>query len=115
MARYTSFFAIALPLEELRQLLLDLLESCNLELMYQTPSSIFAREFIGAAPTSQLVKIELVFETATSTATETRMRLEATNGELPLKADNRCRELFNALTEVIIENNQWDTLESIAL
>ncbi len=115
MARYTGFFAIALPLEELRQLLLNLLESCNLELMYQTPSSIFAREFIGAAPTSQLVKIELVFETATSTATETRMRLEATNGELPLQTKNHCRELFDALTQVIIENYQWDTLESIAL
>lgn len=115
MARYTGFFAIALPFNELQELLLNLLESCNLELMYQTPSSIIAREFVGDAPTSQLVTIELVFETATSTPTETRMRLEATNGELPLQENNHCRKLFDALTKVIIENYQWDTLESIAL
>jgi hypothetical protein len=115
MARYNGFFAIALPIEELRQLLLDLLESCNLEIMYETPSSIFAREFVGSVPKSKLVTVELIFETATSTPDKTRVRLEATNGELPLQTKNHCRELFDALTEVIVENYNWDTIESIAL
>lgn len=115
MARYTGFFAIALPLGELRQLLLDLLESCNLEIMYETPSSIFAREFVGSVSKSKLVTVELIFETATSTADKTRMKLEATNAELPLQEKNHCRQLFDALTQVIIENYNWDTTESIAL
>ncbi len=115
MARYTGLFAIALPLSELYQLFVELLESCNLELMHQTPNSIIAREFIGTAPTAQLVTIEVVFETATSTETETRMRLEASNGELPLQLNNRCHQIFEAIHQVIIENYQWDTLESIAV
>ena len=115
MARYTGLFAIALPLKELHQLLLELLESCNLELMYETPNSIIAREFIGAAPTAQLVTLELVFELATSTETQTRMRLEATNEELTLKFNNRCREIFDAITQVIVENYQWETIESLAV
>lgn len=115
MARYTGFFAIALPLEELRQLLLELLESSNLEIMYETQSSIFAREFVGSVPKSKLVTIELIFEIATSTADQTRMKLEATNRELPLQTENHCRQLFDALTQVIVENYNWDTIESIAL
>ncbi|MGL5082294.1 MAG: hypothetical protein ACRC8A_12485 [Microcoleaceae cyanobacterium] len=114
MARYTGYFAVAVGIEVLRQLLLELLEDCNLEITYQTPSSIISRENIGQVSIPQLVTVEVVFNTATATDSETRMTLVAKNEELPLQFNNHCRQMFDLLSQNIINNRHWDLLESIA-
>ena len=115
MARYTAFFAIAVEIGDLRRMLIDILESCNLEITYETASSIISREFIGQVPSSQLVTVEIVFDTATSTDSETKMTLVAKNDELPLKMDNHCRQIFELINQLIIDNRQWELLESMTL
>lgn len=115
MARYTGFFVVAVALEDLREMLTEILQSCNLEIMYETPSSIICREKIGSASLAQLVIVEVVFDTATATPTETKMTVVAKNDELPLQMDNHCRQMFELLSQLIVDNRQWDLLESIAL
>ncbi len=115
MARYTAFFAIAVEIGDLRRMLIDILESCNLEVTYETPSSLISREFIGHVPSSRLVTVEIIFDTATSTDSETKMTLVAKNDELPLKMDNHCRQIFELINQLIIDNRQWELLESMTL
>ncbi|MDC0836883.1 hypothetical protein POG23_04160 [Limnoraphis robusta] len=115
MARYTAFFVIAINIEDAREILIDIMESCNLDLIYQTPSSLIAREAIGQVSISQLVTLEVVFDTATSTDTEIKMTVVLKNEELPLQPDNHCRQMFELVSEMIINHRQWVLLESMTL
>ncbi|WRH68599.1 MAG: hypothetical protein RSE13_10775 [Planktothrix sp. GU0601_MAG3] len=115
MARYTGFFVVNVGLEDLRPMMIDILESCNLEITYQTPSSIIARENIGQVSVNQLVIAEIVFDTATSMIDETKMTVFIKNESLPLQSHNHCREIFEQISQLIIDNRRWVLLESIAL
>ena len=42
MARYTGFFIVAVPIDRLRQSLIEILESCNLDIIYNTGDSVMA-------------------------------------------------------------------------
>jgi len=115
MARYTGFFIVNVSLEDLRPMMIDILESCNLEITYQTPSSIIARENIGQVSVNELVIGEVVFDTATAMVDETKMTVFIKNESLPLQSYNHCREIFEQLSQLIIDNRHWVLLESIAL
>ncbi|VXD13931.1 hypothetical protein [Planktothrix paucivesiculata] len=115
MARYTGFFIVNVSLEDLRPMMIDILESCNLEITYETPSSIIARENIGQVSVNQLVIGEIVFDTATSMIDETKMTVFIKNESLPLQSHNHCREIFEQVSQLIIDNRHWVLLESIAL
>jgi len=115
MARYTGFFVVAVGIEYVREILMEMLEACNIEITYQTPSSLIGRETIGQAPISQLITAEVVFDTATSTENETKMTLMIKNEELPLKLDNHCYQMFELVSQMIVDCRHWDLLESIAL
>ena len=115
MARYTGYFAVNVAIEDLRQMMIDILESCNLEVTYQTPSSIIAREQLGIVSLAELVIAEVVFDTATATLNETKMTVVVKNEALPLQMVNHCRQLFEQISELIVNNRKWILLESIAL
>ncbi|NJK37991.1 MAG: hypothetical protein HC835_10870 [Oscillatoriales cyanobacterium RM2_1_1] len=115
MARYTGYFAVGIGIETLREVLLELLRDCNLEITYQTRSSIISRENMGQVSVPQLVTVEVIFDTATATEIETRITLVVKNEELPLQFNNHCRQMFEVLSQSIINNRHWDLLESIAL
>ena len=115
MARYTGFFVIAVDLEYVREILIEMLESCNIDITYQTPSSLIGREAIGQVPIAQLVTAEVVFDTATSTENETKMTLIVKNEALPLQLNNHCHQMFEAIGQMIVDCRQWNLLESIAL
>jgi hypothetical protein len=115
MARYTGFFVVNVGLEDIRPMMIDILKSCNLEITYQTPSSIIARENIGQVSVNQLVIAEIVFDTATSMIDETKMTVFIKNESLPLQSQTHCREIFEQFSQLIIDNRYWVLLESIAL
>ena len=115
MARYTGFFIVNVGIEDLRPVMIDILESRNLEITYQTPSSIIAREALGKVTVQELVIVEVVFDTATSTVNETKMTVYVKNEALALQSVNHCREIFELISQLIIDNRQWVLLESIAL
>lgn len=114
MARYTSSFIIAVPLERLHQLLSDVLESCNLDMIYGTADYLMAREIPGKVPFPKLVTVEVLIDKTTATDREVRCNLVIKNEELPLQVNNHCHQMFQVVNKAILENRQFQIIESVA-
>jgi hypothetical protein len=114
MARYTSLFTISISLDSLQHVLADLLESCHLDIIYDTGDYLMAREVPGRVAFAKLVTVEVLIDRFQSTSDEVRMNFVVKNEELPLKTDNHCRQMFNLVNQAITENRQWHLIESVA-
>jgi hypothetical protein len=114
MARYTSLFTIAVSLDSLQRLLSDLLESCHLDIIYDTGDYLMAREVPGRVSFAKLVTVEVLIDRFAATDEEVRMNFVVKNEELPLNNDNHCRQMFNLVNRAITENHQWHLIESVA-
>jgi len=115
MARYTGFFIVAVPIDRHRQSLIEILESCNLDIIYNTGDSVMAREIPGQVSISKLVTAEVLIEKNTASESEVRMNFVIKNEELPLQTNNHCRQMFELVSHSIMNNNNWRLLESMAL
>jgi hypothetical protein len=114
MARYTSLFTIAVPLESLQHLLADLLESCNLDVIYNAGDYLMAREVPGQVSFAKLVTVEVLIDRFPTNEDEVRMNFVVKNEELPLKVDNHCHQIFKEVNRAIAENHQWSLIENVA-
>jgi uncharacterized protein (DUF39 family) len=114
MARYTCSFTVAVPLDRLRQLLAESIQTCNFDIIYDTGDYIMARESPGGVPFAQLVTVEVLIDKTIATDTETRMNFVVKNEELPLQVDNHCRQMFNLINQSIVSNRHWHLVESVA-
>ena len=65
MARYTNFFMTGAPKEEVHQGLVSALEGCGLDLVYQDPVYIVAKEKPGQVSFAQLTTVELLLNPPT--------------------------------------------------
>jgi hypothetical protein len=113
MARYTSSFTVAVPIDRLRQLLVEFLQSCYLEIIYDTADYMMAREIPGQVSYTKLVTVEVLIDKTTATETETRMNLVFKNEELPLQFDNHCHQMFDLVNQGIVENRHWQLIEGV--
>lgn len=114
MARYTSLFVIAVNIDNLKPLLTDLLQTCNLEITYDTGDYMMAREIPGRVPFTKLVTVEVLIDRSADTEDTVRMNFVVKNEELPLQKDNHCRQMFDLLGEEVAETRQWQILEVAA-
>lgn len=114
MARYTCFFTVALPIDNLRQSLVEILESCNFDMIYDTGDYMMAREVPGRVPFGKLVTVELLIDKTKATATELQMNLVMKNEELPLQRNNHCRQMFDLVSSSIAQDHHWHLIETIA-
>lgn len=114
MARYTCSFTIAVPIARLRQLLVEVLQSCNLEIIHATNDFMMAREIPGQVSFAKLVTVEALIDKSTTTNTETSINLVIKNEELPLQVDNHCHQMFEVVKQAILENRDWQLVESVA-
>lgn len=114
MARYTSLFTVAVSLDRLRQVLIDLLESCNFRVIYNTEDYLVAREIPGGVTYSKLVTVEVLIDRFHTSDSEVRMNFLVKNEELPLKTDNHCRQVFNCVNQAIVDSRQWHLIECVA-
>lgn len=114
MARYTCSFTIAVPIARLRQLLVEVLQSCNLEIIHATNDFMMARELPGQVSFAKLVTVEALIDKTTTTNTETSINLVIKNEELPLQIDNHCHQMFEVVKQAILENRDWQLVESVA-
>ncbi|HLO47045.1 MAG TPA: hypothetical protein VK211_01255 [Kamptonema sp.] len=115
MARYTGFFIVAVPIERRRQLLIEILVSCNLDIIYDSGDYLMARELPGQISLPQLVTVEVIVDKSINSHSEVRMDLVVNNEELPLQSNNHCRQMFELVSELIINNRQWQLVESMGL
>lgn len=113
MARYTCAFTIATPIAHLRQLLVEVLQSCNLDIIYDTRDYVMAREIPGQVSFAKLVTVEVLLDRTTATETETRLNLVIKNEELPLQVDNHCHQIFELLQQAVMENPNWQLIENV--
>jgi hypothetical protein len=114
MARYTCSFTIAVSLDILQPTLMDLLQSCNFDIIYDTGDYIMAREIPGRVAFAKLVTVEVLIDKSTATSQEVRMNFVIKNEELPLQVDNHCRQMFDLVHEAVAENRHWQLVESVA-
>jgi hypothetical protein len=113
MARYTCFFTVAVPLNNLRQLLVQTLEDCDFDIIYDTGDYLMAREVPGQVSFSKLVTVEVLIDKTTATDEAIRMNLVMKNEELPLQVDNHCHKMFDRVNQAILENRQWQMIENV--
>jgi C4-type Zn-finger protein len=113
MARYTSLVTVAVSFDRLRQLLIDILRSCRLDVIYTGEDYLFAREVPGHVSFGKLVTVEVLIDRF-STPEEVRMNFVVKNEELPLQNNNHCREIFNSVNQAVAENRQWHLINSAA-
>lgn len=114
MARYTSSYTIALPFDRLRQLLVQVLQSCPVDIIYETIDYVMARETPGQVSFAKLVTVEVLIDRTTATEKETRMTLVMKNEELPLQLDNHCRQMFDLVNQAIVESRHWQLVETVS-
>jgi hypothetical protein len=114
MARYTCSFVIAVPIENLSALLIQLLQECGLDVQYYTPDYIMAREIPGHISFPRLVTVEVLVDKSTATDTEVRINTVIKNEELPLQLNNHCRQVFDFIKQEIEHSRYWQLIESIS-
>ncbi|MGE5657899.1 MAG: hypothetical protein ACM37W_14940 [Actinomycetota bacterium] len=115
MARYTGFFIVSIPVERLRQVLIEILEACNLNIIYDTGDYIMAREIPGQVSIAKLVTLEVLIDKNTVHHAGIRMDFVVKNEELPFQANNHCRLMFELVGQLIRESRQWRLVESMAI
>jgi hypothetical protein len=114
MARYTCSFVIAVPLESLQHLLIEVLQSCHFEIIYNTGDYLMAREIPGQVSFAKLVTVEALIDKSTATEHEVRMSFVIKNEELPLQVDNHCHQVSGRVQRAIADNRHWRLVQSIA-
>ncbi|NEO55986.1 MAG: hypothetical protein F6K54_24700 [Okeania sp. SIO3B5] len=112
MARYNGVFTIAVDVENLLLILTDILNSCGFEVAHIQGSYLMASEVHSQVIFSQLVTLDINVGIVTNTE-KIKINLVARNEEIPLKSDNHCRQKFDLLTQSIIENPNWEFIDSI--
>ena len=106
MARYTNFFMTASSQEAISQALVSALEACDLNLIYQDPVCLVAKERPGQVSFTQLATIELLISPPTLESGGSRIDLVVKNEELPLRSQNHCREVFTQVNQAISDANE---------
>lgn len=113
MARYTCSYRFKVDLEKLQPLMIETLQACHFEVIYQAVDYIMAREFLGQISFSKLVTVEVLIDSTTAIDDEVQVNLVVKNDELPLQLNNRCRQLFALIQQAIAENPQWKLIENV--
>ncbi|HBB36296.1 MAG TPA: hypothetical protein DDZ80_03645 [Cyanobacteria bacterium UBA8803] len=113
MARYTCSFTVAVSLDLLQQALIEVLQSCNFDIIYDTGDYLMAREIPGHVAFAKLVTVEVLIDKSMAIGKEVRMNFVIKNEELPLQVDNHCHQMFDLVQEAIAQNRHWQLLESV--
>ena len=101
-------------MSNLQQLLIEILESCNLDIIYDTGDYMMAREVPGNVSFSKLVTVEVLIDKTSATDREIRMNFVIKNEELPLQVDNHCHQMFDLVSRAVAESRHWQLIEAVA-
>jgi hypothetical protein len=113
MSRYTFLFTVAVPLQELHQQVIESLKACSLEIIYDRPDYIMAREVPGRVAFAKLVTAEVLIDRSTATDDEVRMNVVLKNEELPIHVNNHCHQIFEHVHRTMIENTKWRLIDQV--
>lgn len=114
MARYTCAFTVAVSLNHLQKTLIEVLQSCNFDIIYDTGDYLMAREKPGQVAYPKLVTVEVLIDKSMATNEGIRMNFVIKNEELPLQVDNHCHQMFDLVQKAVAQNQHWQLLETVA-
>jgi hypothetical protein len=115
MARYTCSLTVALANQDIHASLIQLFQSCKFEVIYDTTDYIMGREVPGDVPFAKLVTVEGLIEKSRGVvAGQAQVNLVIKNEELPLQANNHCRQMFDQLQQAIQNHADWKVLNIVA-
>lgn len=112
MARYTSSFLIAVQVEHLYSLIIELLQDCGFSVQFYSHDYIMASEIPGKVAFAKLVAVEVLVDKSRA-ENETWVNLVVKSEELPLKLDNHCRQVFDQIRQKVENNRKWQLIESV--
>lgn len=102
MARYTNLFALEKPfVPQLKKTLADTLTGCGLNLVYESPDYLVAKEKPGHVSHIKLATVEVLINPPTKTKPTTLINLVVRNEELPLNNNNHCHQVFEEVNQAI--------------
>jgi hypothetical protein len=113
MSRYVCDFSVNLVPQAVRSLLKQLLTTCGTELIYEVEDYLMAREIPGQVSFTKLVTVEVLIDISHATHDTVKISFIVKNEELPLNANNHCRQVFDALRMTIAHNFDWQPLSSL--
>jgi hypothetical protein len=111
MARYPALFTLGIPVDELHPSLSTVLQSCDLNMIYDTPEYVMAREVPGKVAFTKLVTVEILIDRTTATPEKVQLKLVVKNEELPLQATNHCAVKFGEIKTAIETSSHWQFIE----
>ncbi|MEM6450660.1 MAG: hypothetical protein AAF703_10140 [Cyanobacteria bacterium P01_D01_bin.105] len=100
--------------EDISQMLVSAIEACDLNLVYNDPVCIVAKERPGKVAFAQLATIELLISPPTAEHGGAKIDLVVKNEELPLRAQNHCKEVFGEIDQAIAAANEALQAEKLA-
>jgi len=111
MARY-PILATAVPDESLHQSLLDVLQSCQLEIIHDTADYVMAREKPSGIPFAKLVTVEGLIDKTGATRDQIRVEVVVKNEELPVHSDNHCSRMRDSVHQAFEDSINWSIVAS---
>jgi hypothetical protein len=113
MSRYVCHFSVNFSAQNIRSVLHELLESCQLELVYEVEDYLKAREIPGRVSFSRLVTAEILIDISTATPAAVKLSFVVKNEELPLNSNNHCRQVFDSLRLAISQDRHWQPISNL--
>ncbi|MGF1479766.1 MAG: hypothetical protein ACFB4I_09775 [Cyanophyceae cyanobacterium] len=111
MARYTCSYTTQTSFEDLQPSLVEILQTCNFETIYQTSDYMMAQEVPGQVSFTKLVTVEVLIDATAATSEEILVNLVVKNEELALQLNNHCQQMFELIQKSIAENCHWQLVE----
>jgi hypothetical protein len=112
MARYPALFTLGIPVDQLHTSLSTVLQGCDLNMIYDTPEYVMAREVPGKVAFTKLVTVEILIDRTTATPEKVQLKLVVKNEELPLQSSNHCAVKFGEIKTAMETAAQWQLIES---
>ncbi|WP_353258980.1 hypothetical protein [Prochlorothrix hollandica] len=114
MARYTCSLTVVLSEQTIHSALIDIFQSCRFELIYDTDDYIMGREIPGDVSFAKLVTVEGLIDKGLGLSQKAHVSLVIKNEELPLQANNHCRQMFDNLCQAIADNPIWQVEQLVS-
>jgi hypothetical protein len=116
MSRYVCHFLVNLSSQQVRSPLKKLLEDCRMETIYELEDYLMAREIPGRVSFAKLVRVEVLIDVSIANPDAVKLSFVVKNEELPLNANNHCRQAFDTIRMAIARYSNWqpiNTLQSV--
>jgi hypothetical protein len=87
-----------------------------METIYELEDYLMAREIPGRVSFAKLVRVEVLIDVSTTNPDAVKLSFVVKNEELPLNANNHCRQAFDTIRMAIARYYNWqpiNTLQSV--